>query len=140
MKAELEKKLSDKYPKIFADKSKTPQESLMCFGCSCGDGWYELIEALCHALQEMTDEDQEKNPQVVAFQIKEKFGTLRFYCNAVSDHQHGIINFVQSMSGKICEVCGITSCGTTNNVELRRGGWVRTLCDACEEKRHNDHS
>ncbi len=129
MKTELEKKLSDKYPKIFADTSKPATESLMCFGCCCGNGWYELIEALCHVLQSMTDEDPKESPQVVAFQIKEKFGTLRFYCNAVSDKQNAIINFAQHMSSHCCEICGMSG------AKLRQGGWVRTLCDSCEEKR-----
>jgi len=134
MKPELEKQLADKYPKIFADKSKTPMESLMCFGCCCGDGWYDLIDALCHQLQQTTDEDPEEQPQVVAFQIKEKFGTLRFYSNATSDMQHGFIRLVESLSSHVCEVCGTTSMGSTKNVKLRDGPWIRTLCDACEEK------
>ena len=49
----------------------------MCWGFSCGDGWYLLIDRLCSSLQ--WDTDTNKYPQVVATQVKEKYGTLRFY-------------------------------------------------------------
>lgn len=128
MKKELQEKLFEKYPKIFGDRKKSPQETLMCFGCECGDGWYNLIDILCSQLQHETDKNG--HPQVVAFQVKEKFGGLRFYIGEASDDQHAYISFAEAMSYHICE-----SCGTMEDVEVRRGGWIVTLCNTCDEKR-----
>ena len=60
--------------------------------------------------------------QVVAQQIKEKFGTLRFYVKGGDEFIYGAINLADHLSEHICEECG--------NVGSRRSGsWIRTLCD-----------
>lgn len=107
MSPELENKIYEKYPKMFADRNKSPQETCMCWGLEVGDGWYDLIDTLCEALTYTfttsirIDEEDGKRlgieptswsgdptpkyyfkvepPQVVADQVKEKFGSLRFY-------------------------------------------------------------
>lgn len=60
--------------------------------------------------------------QVVALQIKEKFGTLRFYYRGGDDYIRGLEAMADSMSAVICEDCGKPG-------KLRTGGWIRTLCD-----------
>jgi hypothetical protein len=60
--------------------------------------------------------------QVVAIQIKEKFGTLRFYCVGGDDYTQGVLDLAERMSGVTCERCGAPG-------ETRNGGWIRTLCD-----------
>ena len=62
-------------------------------------------------------------PQAV--QVKEKFGTLRFYVNGGTPEQHNYIDFAEEMSGRVCEHCGAPG-------KRRGGGWVRTLCDEHE--------
>ena len=138
MSPEKEELLNSKYPKILTGLS---------YGLACDDGWYDLIETLCGNIQHKTDSRQkyQKNtPQCKAVQVKEKFGGLRFYVAFESDSSNdeedsletirfvseirGMISFAESMSYRICEACG--SPGT-----LRQGGWHRTLCNACEEKR-----
>jgi hypothetical protein len=61
-------------------------------------------------------------PQVVATQIKEKFGTLRFYYWGGDDYCRGVESMAESMSAVTCEVCGSPG-------KLRNGGWIQTLCD-----------
>jgi len=128
MKPEFQEKLTKDFPKIFGDTDKTPQESAMAFGISTGDGWYWLINSLCGQLQHLTDVD--KRPQIIASQVKEKFGGLRFYVSGASEDQYAVLEFAESLSFSICEECGAMA-----NVSLRRTGWLRTLCDSCEEKR-----
>lgn len=72
-------------------------------------------------------------PQFNATQIKEKFGTLRFYYDNGDDFISGVISSAESMSATTCEVCG-------NLGQIRYGGWVRTLCDkhSKEEDRFED--
>ena len=101
MSPELEQKLTEKYPKLFRDVNRSPKESLMCFGCEHGDGWYDIIDNLCGyitylqksvsyyvSLKEDTKDSDDKSfdgrfhcPDVVFMQIKEKYGTLRVYWN-----------------------------------------------------------
>jgi hypothetical protein len=66
-------------------------------------------------------------PQVTIAQIKEKFGTLRFYYDGGDDYISGMVSLAESMSGVACEECGSVG-------ERRGGGWIRTLCDAHEAK------
>jgi len=78
MKPELDKLLCERYPKLFANRHARVHESLMCFGFECGDGWFDLIDVLCSTIQSYLDSNPSKQ-QVVVVQVKEKFGTLRFY-------------------------------------------------------------
>lgn len=104
MKDELQNKLFDRYPAIFAECSLPDNESAMCRGIEVGDGWFDLIDALCARLQWATDHDGA--PQVVATQVKEKFGRLRFYRYEASEQQVGMIDLAAELSGRICDVCG----------------------------------
>lgn len=60
-------------------------------------------------------------PQVVAIQVKEKYGTLRFYYNGGDDYIDGVIDLAEYMSSKICEVCGSPG-------SLNEGPWYKTTC------------
>jgi hypothetical protein len=61
-------------------------------------------------------------PQVIATQVKEKYGTLRFYYYGGDDYCRGVESMAESMSAVTCEVCGSPG-------KMRHDGWVRTLCD-----------
>lgn len=125
MTPEAEKRLITKYPKIFQQHTLSPKETNMCWGFSCEDGWEWLINELCAALQ--WDTDKNEYPQIVATQVKEKFGTLRFYTESLNDTQDGMIRLAMSMSGTICEVCG-----SHQGVSRTVGGWVKTICVTCQ--------
>jgi hypothetical protein len=116
MSPELEKKLLDKYPKLFSSKQ--------FWGVECGDGWYDLLDYLCGAIKEHTYDSDE----LTVDQAKEKFGRLRFYLSREDDVLHGMISMAEYMSGHVCEVCG-------NRGELRNGSWVVTLCDEHHQER-----
>jgi hypothetical protein len=126
MKPELETQLVKKYPKIFKMVGSTPQESCMAWGLCVGDGWYWLIDQLCRELQFNIDKNDQ--PQIVAAQVKEKFGGLRFYVNSGTDEQYGAIHLAETMSYTICEYCG-----TTKGVGQTEG-WIKSLCIVCAEE------
>jgi hypothetical protein len=125
MKPELDKQLTQAFPEIFQPlfMKNHREHPLEYFGFECGDGWYDLIYDLC---QELVSEGQ--SPPV-AVQVKEKFGTLRFYVNNSTTEQDDIIEHYEELSGTVCEVCG-------NNGKTRPGGWWRTLCDTHHENRN----
>jgi hypothetical protein len=70
----------------------------------------------------------ESIPQVTLDQVKEKFGTLRFYYTGGDDYIRGMVSLAESLTGVTCESCG-------NVGERRGGGWVHTYCTPCEEAR-----
>jgi len=126
MKSELQNKLYQKYPKIFKQKDLPMNQTCMCWGIDTGDGWYWLIDNLCSQLQ--WDTDHNNYPQIETVQVKEKFGTLRFYVNGSNEKQEAIISFAESLSGKICETCG-----SVDGVKQTEG-WINTLCKKCLDK------
>ena len=123
MSPELDKQLVEKYPKIFCNRFGSPETTAMCWGFECGDGWYNLIDHLCSEIQWHLDKNAKPGTeQFVAVQVKEKFGTLRFYGSGGDNKIHDMIWFAEGFSGKLCEECG-------NPAKVRSGGWIRTLCD-----------
>jgi hypothetical protein len=68
--------------------------------------------------------------QVVATQIKEKFGTLRFYYSGGDDYIRGLESMAASMTSRTCEECG--SPGTSRSTKKQR--WVRVLCEKHAEE------
>ncbi len=120
MKAELNLKLQQNHPTIFRDMSGDIRKTCMTFGCECRDGWYNLIDGLCSKILEVDSE-------VIAVQVKEKFGGLRFYIGGVkrevSEKIYSIIDEYEELSYKICEICG--KVGKLNN----EGYWLKTRCN-----------
>jgi hypothetical protein len=105
MSPNLDRLLCERYPKIFAERHGDPAETAMCWGFAHGDSWFVLIDTLCQALQCETDEGGA--PQIVAKQVKSKFGGLRFYVNdKTSNAQRARIRLVESLSTRTCQVCG----------------------------------
>ena len=134
MDIELENKLFEKYPKIFKQKDLSMNETCMCWGICCDNGWYDLIDTLCSILQFNTDRN--KYPQVEAVQVKEKYGSLRFYYDIkdIQEEKHreyqtgiieGLISFAECYSEFICEHCG------SNENVTQTEGWIYTLCEKC---------
>lgn len=105
MKDELDKKLVKKYPKIFADRYKSMQETCMCWGFEHNDGWYNLINNLCEMIQHHLDHNCKDSEihQVVADQVKEKYGTLCFYYHGGDEYISGLVAMASHLSGSICE-------------------------------------
>ena len=130
MKEELELELVKKYPKILRDYKGDKTQTCMAWGMECDDGWYKLLDKCMEKMQYFCDlcfYRSGMQVQVVATQIKEKFGTLSFYTtindadNIESDILNDIISEAERKSAYTCEVTG-------KHGELcKRGGWYRTL-------------
>ena len=186
MKQELDKLLCEKYPKMMVNRNKNMQETCMCWGFECGDGWFNILDQLMGNIQhhidwkekqrqsaidynEMAKAAKEGNfqlfekandyiqdkeykqkrlaetiagdfravpqsiPQVTLDQVKEKFGTLRFYYSGGDDVIDGMVRMAESMTGVTCEECG-------NPAETHGPGWIRTICKLCEEKREAERA
>lgn len=127
MKEELELKLVKQYPTLYSKYKGDMRETCMAWGLTCGDGWYEIIDELSSKLEPYG---------VVAAQVKEKFGGLRFYLESYPkdkfDEIHNLIQTAEMKSFTICEVCG--------SEEATRKGkfYVQTLCDKCFQEIDDD--
>ena len=131
MRQELDTLLCEKYPKMMVNRDKSMMETCMCWGFDCGDGWYNILNQLMGNIQHHIDWKNKKEEvvvQVTLDQVKEKFGTLRFYYSGGDDVIDGMVRMAESMSGVTCEECG-------NPGESRGGGWIHTYCETCEEAR-----
>ena len=117
-----EDELRTKYPDLLKD---------VWFECS--DGWFDILDALCGNIENHLESVRRKDPedpllQISISQIKEKFGGLRFYTSFTDDTISGMIRMAESMSYRVCEMCG-------NPGRSRKGGWIMTLCDSHAEER-----
>ena len=55
MKQELDKLLCEKYPKMMVNRNKNMQETCMCWGFECGDGWFNILNQLMSQIQHHID-------------------------------------------------------------------------------------
>ena len=106
------------YPKMFDGKYG---------GIAVGKGWFNILNMMCRNIQSHIDWKPEV-PQVKVLQVKEKFGTLRFYYEGGDEYIHGLTSMAEAMSEVTCEDCGVP--GT-----LRQDGWMHVTCDPCEDSR-----
>ena len=152
----------ERFPILFQNKDKPMTETCMCWGIECPKGWYNILEQLCTELEYSNLDSVAKwGMAIVAEQVKEKFGTLRFYFDVRNvdsngkidnEHQNCKLNDVQSkivsehiymfaqhlineavhMTEETCADCGIPLT-PYNKVETE--GWISYICKKCNEKR-----
>jgi hypothetical protein len=92
------------YPALFCQKHLPPEERGMGSGIECGDGWYGILDGLCDVLT--SHGRQPGHPSIVATQVKEKFGDLRFYVHGNCAWCRGAIRFASAISRHVCEETG----------------------------------
>lgn len=130
MNKELELKLVKKYSVILKDYGGDMKKTCMHWGFDCGDGWYDLLDELLAKLDYLSNVS---GVQVVADQIKEKFGTLRFYYSIIAKTDlnlnvivnkiiDDVVSVAERHSAHICENMG------KDGVLCSRLGWLKTLC------------
>ena len=113
-------KLYRDFPNLYRQHELSMQQTCMCWGFECGDGWFDLIYNLSKRLTEF-------NSEIEAVQVKEKYGGLRFYTNFYDLQSEKLIQEAENKSYEICENCGKPG---KPNYE----GWISTLCDKCRKE------
>lgn len=128
MSPEKEKRLFERFNFFKPDKS--PQETLMCFGFECDDGWFDVIWELCEDVERLL-ENVESSSEYESFeiiQVKEKFAELRVYTNWSTHSIDERIQKAEEDSRYICEHCGMPG------EQISDGGWMFVSCKNCETK------
>lgn len=124
MRKELDNKLCKDFPNLYRDRGGRKSQTCMYWGFSCGDGWYDIIYRLSEKLEKLILQLPLKDrPNCRASQVKEKFGTLRFYMASSTDEMEYWINEAEKESARTCE-----DCGSHFYVRKTVGGWICTLC------------
>lgn len=90
----------------------------------CGEGWHPLIKDALAKIEALGILN------LTVLQVKEKFGGLRIYLSFNNAETDAIIRAAALQASETCE-----GCGSKEKVELRGGGWLRTLCVQCKENR-----
>lgn len=116
-----------KCPLIFRGREAGIDKNLMASDFSCDDGWSQIIdelsvqiEAIARSLKEGGLEDE----YLPLVQVKEKFGTLRYYMRYSTDEIEALIHQATKKSAVTCECCGAKDTFLT-------GGYILVLCDEC---------
>ena len=159
MNMENTQKLITDFQRLFRTPDIDDDHSIVrTWGFECGDGWCDLIRQLCADIEVVAsdaglDKQSAEWPRVV--QVKEKFGTLRFYIRTpeVPDDDEymkvdqspapqgflalrpvagiknirALIEAAEARSMTICEKCGAPG-------QLYPSGYWYTACD---EHRHD---
>ncbi len=86
---EWQMKLQEDYPFMWQENPNMQEENFRSYpdnvyrywGCECSSGWYQILRDCCDAIIKRYAEDDIMPDDIdfIPLQIKEKFGTLRFY-------------------------------------------------------------
>jgi len=110
-------------------------------------GWGNLCYMYLNRLTHLLDAYERYNVKehLMIEQVKEKFGSLRFYYDFLPWEENEIEppewffekfnNVVASFEDMTAYVC--YNCGTVENLETY-GGWIHTACPECEQKREEE--
>ena len=119
MEKEHSEYLVTNFPNLYKDYGGDMRETCMAWGFECGDGWFDLLKELSEQLEPLG---------VVAAQVKEKFGSLRFYTQGepveVADKVDALIEVAEERSSRTCETCGEPG-------ECNDSGWLSVRCKSC---------
>jgi hypothetical protein len=104
-------------------KAKCPKLYQKRFTFECGLGWADIIHDLSVKIEKILEE----NPDCIemfAVQVKEKYGSLRYYMEQETDEIIDMISDAEALSTQTCENCGAPA-------KMRGKRWIITRCDKC---------
>jgi len=106
----------------------------------CAHGWYDIVYDLSVKIEKILNEYAENHKRVegeeneifemFAVQVKEKYGTLRFYMSLETDEISDLIHEAEALSSQTCESCGASA-------KMRGTRWFEVKCDACFASNRN---
>ncbi|NMA85002.1 MAG: hypothetical protein GX962_14195 [Epulopiscium sp.] len=119
----IEHTIAKKYPHI--NINDYIWQGLITVNYEYGSGWHDVIIEL---VMQIEDIYKKNNVDITDFkinQIKEKYGTLRFYAISSLGEVHDLISEYEDKSKELCCECG--EIGSLHE----KHGWSQTLCDKC---------
>ena len=139
----------EKYPILFQQKDLPMNRTCMCWGIDCPEGWHDIVKDVCNKIETINNTvGKDHNFEIQAIQVKEKFGTLRFYIGNypkedASDEDmelarlfeeicEDVVTRAEYLTESVCQVCG-RPIYEGNRVVSR--GWIGYYCPECAEKK-----
>jgi len=119
-------KLTNSFPKLYPEFHPLRPMKETPFFFECRDGWFALLWDLSVKLEAEIAAMDDKQKLPFTKQVKEKFGTLRFYMSAYTDNISAAIKEAEGISSITCEICGEPGI-------LRGERWTYTLCEEHRE-------
>ena len=101
MRSELEQRLFTDFPHMFRTRLD-PYYPLSSWGVECDDEWFELIYELTRQIHDYIQDKPELRDLQVN-QIKEKFGTLRYYVRPRDEYIGELIDRAREASARLQE-------------------------------------
>lgn len=95
----------------------------------CEEGWFPLIVELHQQLLEL-------DPHYVVRQVKEKYGSLRYYAGSsivdsvAQERFSALLDIAERFSKTVCEVCGNSARLSVSNDP---DPWYKTICTTCAD-------
>lgn len=124
------KKLIDDFPVLYKND----------FYFECDDGWFELIYNLSKEVNDIIkDLSKEAQETTKVTQVKEKFGSLRWYVdlpyesleeNHLSELNRKIENIIYKFEEKSETTC--ESCGNVGKIKKINNWLLKCICENCE--------
>jgi hypothetical protein len=130
---DFDEDLCRRFPKLYRDRHAPMMDTCMCWGFPHGDGWNKVIYRASERLEFLSNLNL--GVTFVADQVKEKFGTLRFYIHPEFDDKYedngrGILADIGYSIASEAEVASVHKCQLCGKRgTLRQEGWLITLCD-----------
>lgn len=157
----------ERFQILFQDRNKSMKVTCMCWGIECPIGWYYILEQLCTILEFHNLEFKEKyGIAIVADQVKEKYGTLRFYFSirnvdkdgltipfdkeqeeaaARVENEHRIaVDYLDMLASKYIQEAEAhtektcADCGGHDDIIVTKG-WITYICKKCNAKREKEY-
>ena len=129
--AQLIKEAAEKLEPLIAEYIRNYPERRNSFPRFLGDSWYGIRWSVGHPLVAIDVLIRWAKVELGfcspppywprVSQIKEKYGTLRFYLTSGTDKMYKIVELAERKSARTCEACGKPG-------KLRGRGWVYTAC------------
>ena len=108
------------------------------FSFECRDGWEPSIRKIAEKLEKLIVKQIEKDPQGWEYgfyrtsQLKEKFGSGRWYLSAGTDEMLKLTDEWEEQTEHICETCGKSG-------KIRGRGWLYASCWKHARKEDRDN-
>ena len=98
VRSTLTELLYRRYPRLYAERHLSTRQSVMPFGFEHDDGWFAIVDVLSGLLEPRG---------VVARQVKEKLGGLRYYYRGGDEEWcRGAAQVAIALSLKVCQFSG----------------------------------
>lgn len=143
---ECEEYMYKTYPDFFKERLLPMSQTCMCWGCTIGQGWFHILDQACQLCKLV---EQLTGIKIVFTQIKEKYGSARFYhtvdfgidCKKsneeerlIEDLLYLIVSDAENKTTQTCAECG----NPYYHHPIYMHGWVYDTCCDCVKKLHPD--